>query len=357
MSTTEATTSPKPGELPAWAYAAAVMSEKLLGAFFLFGAYLKFMDANAFVPLMHTYVSGTPFDSATLKGLAALVTIGFETGLGVGMLLGLRYRHVVLGLTVAMLVFFTVIVAVVWPEDCGCLPGIPMEPPETIAKNVVMIALAAGAMWIFQRSGKAAGTGGYTRIAATVTIVLGLVSVGYSYPQIFRAKSTDTVAEAPTEGGGEGTAAQTGVESTPLAEQSAGPYAAYTVQSDFGETFDLSSGDYLVASLSMECDHCMASVPALNNLTLNPEFPTLVALGYEPSEGSLDLFVAQTQPMFPIHGIGDNFLEFSEIIGQSPPRLAYVVDGAAVTHWDWKEEMPSEQEILDGIAAAASGAN
>ena len=327
---------PGAGMLDRQGYTIGRAIELATGAFFLFAAYLKFTDANAFVPLMHVYVSGTPFDSPTLKGLAALLTIGFETGLGLGMLLGLRARHIVLGLTFAMLLFFTIVIAIVWPEDCGCLPGIKLGPVSTIAKNVVMMALIAVAVVAFRRAGRPESL---VLPKAALVILAGLAAAGYSYPQIFRAPSTDAApAIVQPESGGE---AAPDTAAAPVPPK--GPYAKYTFETDFGERFDM---------LSMTCDHCMDSVPMLNNLSMNPENPTLVALGYVPPDGSVAEFTSLTQPMFPIHGIGDNFLEFSELIGQAPPRLAYVVDGVALVHWDWKEEMPSEQEILDGIVGA-----
>ncbi|MBI1320419.1 MAG: hypothetical protein GC168_15950 [Candidatus Hydrogenedens sp.] len=319
-----------------------------LGLFFLFAAFLKFRDANAFVPLMHVYVYGTPFDSATLKGIAALVTIFFETALGVGMLVGLHYRFIVLALTIAMLVFFTGVVMLVWPEDCGCLPGIKVGPPATIAKNIVMAVAAVVIMRLLYRGAGRIPADTLFLPKVAITLAAGLGAALYSYPQIFQGSTTPPppLAEvAPAASTATGTP-----EPAPVAAP--GPYSGIEITSDLtGETYNLGKGEYLVASLSMVCDHCMASVPGLNQL-LRPDLPPLVGLGYEPQPGDLDTFLIETQAMFPIYNLGSNFLEFSQFIGQSPPRLAFVIDGHEVTHWDWKDAMPPEDEILSGIQQA-----
>jgi len=333
---------------------AARLLEVALGAFFLFAAYLKFKDANAFVPLMHVYVYGTPFDDPTLKGIAALVTIFLETALGIGMLIGLRLRFLVLGLTLGMLLFFSVIVAIVWPEDCGCLPGFKMGPVSTIAKNVLTGTAVLAVMAALYKS-----SGGLPRDKAfapklAAMLLLGFGAAAYSYPQIFTPAPAPVPAAAvqaspaPVDAS-PATAAPT---PTPAPADTAGPFSRFEITSELtGETYKLAQGEYLVAALSMTCEHCMASVPALNQLMI-PDFPPLVALGNEPAPGDLDTFKMTTQAMFPIYNLGPNFLEFSQFIGQSPPRLYFVIDGHSAMFWDWKEEMPSEQEIRSGIEEA-----
>jgi len=333
---------------------AARLLEVALGAFFLFAAYLKFKDANAFVPLMHVYVYGTSFDDPTLKGIAALVTIFLETALGIGMLIGLRLRFLVLGLTLGMLLFFSVIVAIVWPEDCGCLPGFKMGPISTIAKNVVTGAAVLAVMAVLYKS-----AGGLPRDKAllpklAVMLLLGFGAAAYSYPQIFAPApaSIPAVAVETTPAPVEAAPMEAAPAPTPAPAAAPGPFSRFEISSELtGETYNLAKGEYLVAALSMTCEHCMASVPALNQLLI-PDFPPLVALGNEPAPGDLDTFKMTTQAMFPIYNLGPNFLEFSEFIGQSPPRLYFVIDGHSAKFWDWKDEMPSEQEILEGIEEA-----
>lgn len=144
----------------------------------------------------------------------------------------------------------------------------------------------------------------------------------------------------------------------PLAEQSEHraseasgqtPFARYSVTTEAGESLALAQGEYLVAMLSMSCEHCMASVPQLNEYVgLFPEIP-VVALCWEPSEGSMAEFVSMSGPLFPMHSLGDNFIEFAELIGSAPPRLSFVRDGIAVQSWD--DSMPDLETLLAAVAS------
>jgi len=124
-----------------------------------------------------------------------------------------------------------------------------------------------------------------------------------------------------------------------------GPFSRYTVATDAGKLV-LGQGEYLVALLSMSCEHCMASVPQLNEFVdVIPDIP-IVALCWEPTEGALEEFAALSGPLFPMHSLGDNFMEFAALIGNAPPRLSYVRDGVALYSWD--DTMPA----LEAVAAA-----
>ena len=130
---------------------------------------------------------------------------------------------------------------------------------------------------------------------------------------------------------------------------SQGAFARYVVTMEDGVALSLGDGEYLVALLSMSCDHCMASVPRLNEYVgLFPEIP-VVALCWEPAEGAMAEFAAQSGPMFPMHSLGDDFLEFSELIGSAPPRLSFVRDGVAVKSWD--DSMPEVEELAAAVEA------
>ena len=128
-----------------------------------------------------------------------------------------------------------------------------------------------------------------------------------------------------------------------------GPFSRYTVLTDAGETLSLAQGEYLVAMLSMSCEHCMESVAQLNEYVgLFPQIP-VVALCWEPSEGAMAEFVSMSGPLFPMHSLGDNFIEFAELIGSAPPRLSFVRDGIAVQSWD--DSMPDLETLLAAVAS------
>lgn len=132
-----------------------------------------------------------------------------------------------------------------------------------------------------------------------------------------------------------------------------GPFAPYVVEGAGGQKYSLNDGRYLVAMLSMNCDHCMAAVPRLNEYQDFAQDVPVVALCFEPEEGAFKEFAALTSPRFPMHSLGDDFMAFSELIGSAPPRLSLVEDGVAVHSWD--DTMPQLEELLDAVAAIDSG--
>ena len=109
----------------------------------------------------------------------------------------------------------------------------------------------------------------------------------------------------------------------------------------------LAQGEYLVAMLSMSCEHCMASVAQLNEYVGPFQDIPVVALCWEPTEGAMAEFTAMSGPLFPMHSLGDNFMEFAELIGSAPPRLSYVRDGVALRSWD--DTMPDVESLIAAI--------
>lgn len=327
--------------------------ELLLGIIFLVAAVLKAMDANLFVAQIHSYQIVT---DPMLKGMVALGTLFAETFLGIAMLIGLRLRMVVLALVQAMLLFFTVVivyaVAVHGLTDCGCFGKVKMPPPVAIGKNIVMMIMAAIAWYGLRLQGKVEDTALMVP-RALVGAGMAVVLTAYAVPQVYQSDSfseqpTSEVVEAPADD------APTEAPQAPAADES-GPYSGLVVEDEAGQQYDLGKGTYLVASLSMTCDHCMEEVPALNALHLDPAMPQVVALAHEPDAGSLELFVLQTEPLFPMHPMGNNFLRFSRYIGSAPPRVALVVNGAPIEVWDGTS--PSSEAIQAALESVGRTAN
>jgi hypothetical protein len=329
--------------------------EFLLGVIFIVAAVLKALDPNLFAAQIYGY---RVVQQPDMLALAALFTLGAETFLGVAMVLGLRLRMLVLTLVQLMLAFFIGVILYAWLvhdlKDCGCFGRVPMTPPQAIAKNVVMM-IAAVIAWRGIRLRHLVSPGGAlwrTLVSAVVAIALVL----YAAPALYQ-----DAPQAPAAPPATGPEAPEAPEAPPVAAAPAAarPFAQYQVQTDTGETLDLGRGEYLVAILSTTCEHCMSMVPHLNDLSFYPELPPVVGLAYVPEEGSLEMFVAQTMPLFPLHSLGNNFIKFSEFIGNAPPRLTLVRDGAVVKHWDpvgEATEFASPEEIVqatqEGRAAA-----
>lgn len=333
--------------------------EFCLGAVFLLAAVLKALDVNLFVAQIYAYrVIQEPF----LLGPLALTTLGTEAFLGVAMLLGVRPRMAVLGLAQAMLVFFTGLIVYAWLahglEDCGCFGAVKFPPEAAIAKNIVLMLFAAGAWAGLRMKEGPPAVARLSRASLGAALAVASIILVYSGPQLYGAqastlpaintgKSVDPKGETEKPGeGGEATA------TAPVLQAEAGLFSGYAVQDNLGNTLDLGSGSYLVVMLSMTCEHCKESVPLLNDLVFMSDLPPLVALCYEPEPGSLEGFSALTSPMFPMHGLGNSFLEFSKLIGDAPPRLSLVREGRPVFSWD--DTIPSPEEILQIVDTISS---
>ena len=323
--------------------------EVLVGAFFVLAAFLKLQDPQLFAVQIHEYQVLTNKD---LLAPAALFFLTLELTLGTAMLVGLRLRTFTLVATMGMLVFFTGLIAYAWRvhglEDCGCMGDVKMSPPISILKNAVLMLMTGWAWLGFVKGGNTRTVALTDKLVATAAVAI--VTVAAVWPAVYRSDETKTP-PAPTQNT---SAPNTGAITPAVAEAAdAGtssqprPFAGYSVKDAFGETYDLGSGRYLVAALSATCDHCMASVPKLNEYTLfYGELPPLVALCYEPSAGDLEDFKGQTFPEFPLLSLGDDFIRFSRYIGKEPPRLHLVENGQSLLFWD-EENLPTAGELVE----------
>lgn len=327
--------------------------EVLLGGVFLLAAVLKAMDANLFVHQIHLY---GVFEDLTMLGMVAVVTLFVETVLGIAMVLGLRLKGLVPASVLAMLLFFTVLIAYAWPEDCGCFGAVKMGPEVSIAKNIVMM-FAAGLILY----GARAKVDRFPLPSLSASLVVGLVAAAYAYPQVFQSSvqvKSNVEAEAaqpaatPVEGAAAPEAAPTEPATAPPASTPAGPYSGYILETEFGEVLDIGQGEYLVATLSMTCEHCMEAVPTLNDLMLDPAMPRLVAFALEPEPDSMLQFMSMTGATFPMLNFGNNFLEFSKFMGAAPPRVAFVRNGHVVQQWD--KDIPDTATIREAVLQSQS---
>jgi len=323
--------------------------EILLGLLLLGAAVLKALDAQLFAAQIYNY---QVIQDAALLAPIALITLGVEAFLGVALVLGLRLRMLVLGLVQLILIFFTLLIAYAWIvhgiEDCGCFGSVKSPPSVAITKNVIMMLMVAAAWLGFVRKAATRDTPRGLRFKGVASVIAGVAMVAYAYPQFHQQRPAPPPPAPPTAVEGEDAA-------TAPAPGRAGLFSAYTLEDEFGEMQDLGSGEYLVVMLSMTCEHCMETVPALNELFLMPELPPLVAIAYEPQPGTYEQFVAYTDPWFPMHSIGNDFVAFSRLIGSGPPRLSHIRDGHVVQSWDALAPdyaFPSYLEIQEAIEAA-----
>jgi hypothetical protein len=288
-------------------------AEALLGAVFLVSALLKAADANAFIVAIGLYgvVVGPQ-----LQAMAAVCTLALETAVGTALLLGVHPRKLTLGLAAAMLFGFSGLIVYGWAfhgiSDCGCMGPIKLGPLASLAKNAALLALCIVAALGFRGR---ASTGRGNPLKALVVVILAACVAGYAFAHI-------QPAPAPT---------------TPESR----PYAQFVFQEN-GRSFDLGKGEYLVALLNMECEHCRASVEKLNKLVEIPNLPPLIGL-CDGNPESLKEFKLVTAAQFPLHLI--EMRVFYTLIKQQPPCFVYVRDGKVVKLWE--EEVPTPKAISE----------
>lgn len=306
--------------------------EILIGLYLVVGALPKGLNINHFAVQMSAY-KVLP-DPSWLPS-AALATLLLEMFLGMSMLLGLRFRGLVLALYQGMLMFFSGLILYAWLvhglEDCGCFPLLKMTPEVSLVKNGILFLLGCHQAWVFrpwQNSPSGwVSSGLYPRAA-----ILLLASVGVTAYAATRVEQVATPLETSSP------ANHSGQER---------PYAKFVIPAPEGER-RLGEGTHLVAMLSMTCEECMAKVPELNALSMTPGMPPLSALCYEERPGAMADFKAMTGPLFPLLSLGDQPLVYYTLRGQDPFRLSLVRDGLAVRHWDGT--VPSPEEIMAAMA-------
>lgn len=312
-------------------------SEIAVGSAYLLAAGLKAQNINLFIGQILAY---QVFSSGGALTTVAFATLALETVLGVSMVLGSPRRKLVLATGMAMLLFFTLLIAYAWQfhglKDCGCFGKVSMTPVQAILKNLAFMVLT-GLAWngLVRREG-------------------GEISMSYPLMRqllpIFAALSL-CLAVTPQIGGKSleltPLSAIPGTDGAPAATAEVGPFSGYRIIPEFGDPIDLSQGEYLVALLSMTCEHCMATVPEINEYTYESALPTLVAICVEPDEGSMQEFQSLTGPLFPMYSIGNDMLTWAKLCDGLPPQLLLVRNGIPVQ--TWKDVMPTIPELLDAI--------
>lgn len=304
--------------------------EIILGLFFLVTAAMKAWNLEGFGVQISAY--GVVKD-AGLVTLSAYAAVTIETLLGAALVAGARLKGLTYLAVTGLTLVFSGLILYGWLakgiEDCGCFGDfIKMGPRTSLAKNGVLLALLAVA-WVGVRAPlgapKRRRLGWEFAIAGIVAVlVVGLVGQLQA-----RGDAPDVLVQ---------------VDDDPEKRK----LARFRFEVE-GETIDLGEGEYLVAMLSATCEHCQASVPAMNALYNDPDLPRLVAL-MMGSEEDLEFFRTLTDPQFITQLVrGADFMEF---IDTSPPRLLYARDGREMAAWDWLEEAPSVEVVAQGISEA-----
>jgi len=357
----------------------ATVSRWIVGLLFVLAAGLKALSAMDFAVQVSYYgIVRTPWVVLTV----AVAVIGFEAGLGAGLLLRSGREGRLLGVVAGVTVVFTglIIYAWIWRnlQDCGCFGKyLKMTPGWSVFKNAVVLGLIALAWWgeRARNAGAPVRSGGFVRSAliAAISLVMmagaglsamlddagsGRIKRHVTPPGPATAASA-TRAISTSEGAAtsqEGTAtSQTLRAATPAPKPAtAGPQAGADKFSGYvfewkNKRYDLTRGLYIVVMISDSCEGCAEIVRSLNALTENKDLPPIVAFVLGEKE-TLERFRENYSPAFPTNLMAP--LDFLDRIGEAPPRFILVKDGKQLQYWDTKRP-PDEITLLEAVLTAS----
>lgn len=265
----------------------------LLAITFIFSAYTKAVGPGFFeITLMDQGLA----PNRNFAGHMARFFIGLEFALGLLMLLPF-YTKQLMQITFLMLGGFTVHLIYLWStgdtENCGCFGEmISMTPEQSIIKNLVMLVVA----FVIYKTAQ-------SRIISK-TIPLGFTGVTILSMWLF----------------------------LPMPNHEYFPFENFTQFEPKGRV-DLSSGEKLIAIFNLDCEHCQEAAKELGELQREQEnFPELYVLFYQEGSTTAEEFESMTQSSAPYAFIDVN--TFFDLIGDSPPRIYYLNDGAVAEIWD-----------------------
>lgn len=315
------------------------IAELFLAVLFLFSAMTKAVDPSSFAVQVFAYHVIT---DANAVMIVSIVTIAVELMISLAMITEIRLKGLVHAGIIIMLLIFTGLIIYSWAfydlEDCGCLGTyIKMSPLASIIKNLVIIAVTVFAFIRYLKRDDRSILNEFARfgrsipriIIAVLCFVVVLSTSVYSY-----AKKKDEILNSKF-----GKRIDKPERKT---DENEAPFAQFVFDLN-GTQVDLGQGQYFVSFFSDTCEHCMETVPEVNELKLNlGDSLEFVALCLGTEEG-LEEFNQITSPEFPTFWIED--MVFIKFMSEAPPRFYVVRDGQPIHYWDY--EVPTVEEIFE----------
>lgn len=286
-----------------------------LGAIFLFSGYSKLL------PVIETFeftFVETGIGNWYSAPIFARLLIGLEFFTGILLLACFRLRKFTLPLTIGLLVFFIIYLALQIAfsgnsGNCGCFgEHLNMTPLQAIIKNLVMIAMAVGAYllypgWNTRRAGWVLGA------AVVISVALPFIvnPIDYSY----NSNNLDETVNYPL-----------GIETL---------YHAEDTSKIQRPRVDLRKGKHVVAFLSLTCRHCRVAAKKFRLIKKNnPSLPVYFVLNGDRSR--YDAFINDTRAdnIPSSFCLGKTFVQLSST---RLPRIYYLDDGIVVKKVDYIE--------------------
>lgn len=284
----------------------------IMGLVFILAGVAKAMDLNFFYYVLKTFPLG--LSDPTLLWLARGF-IALEFILGTALLFNIWPRLVLPATFTVMLVFLA---ATSWnflgglSGDCGCFGKlVRLNPAVEVFVELVLLFITFVA-WRFTQPGGGAGRFKTALMGAAVVVGIGLP---YLFP-----------------------------ESKPkvYAKEGVGSYVGDLKPEHFG--INLAKGDYFLALIETDCEHCQAAMPRLNTLAKSRATPKLVAV-CPNSPAELDSLKVKIPVDFPV-----GFVPIRKFLLLNPevPVLLWVKEGLVRHTWpiDSTPTVPEALRIL-----------
>ena len=264
-----------------------------LAATFLFSAYTKAVAPGFFEVLLEQQ----GLVPSRLHGAwATRFIIALETWLGLCLLLSFYVRFI-LRFSFLLLVAFSVhlgyLIAIGETGNCGCFGEmISMSPLASLGKNIVLLAVNGFLLRYKFRGNKK------PRIT---WLFLPLLFAAATLIWPVQTQPDEEVEKLPT------FEAETGI--------------------------DFANGSYLVAILNLGCEHCQEAAQQIVAWQNNGiDLPQVAALFFAEGDTTVADFNTITGSNFPYQMIDVN--TFFDLIGSTPPRIYWIVDGQVKQYWD-----------------------
>jgi len=273
-----------------------IIARLIVAATFLFSATSKLIAPGLFeITLIDQGIAEDRLIAAYLTRFL----IGLEFAIGLLFVQPFYLKKLISPLTILLLLIFSGHLVYLMmtgdTENCGCFGDVvKMTPLESIIKNAAVLALT---VFIFVKS-EQAKTKPLLPLAFTI---IPFILVFMAIP----VKSIENF-----------------------------QFAQYTHFENMGRT-DLSQGDILLGVFNLDCDHCQDAAKEMGELQrISDQFPDVYALFYSIGVVSVDSFNTITNTNYPFHMIDVD--EFFNLIGNSPPRIYWLHNGAIKEYWDEK---------------------
>ncbi|MEW6654556.1 MAG: MauE/DoxX family redox-associated membrane protein [Bacteroidota bacterium] len=266
----------------------------ILSFVFIFSAYSKLIAPGLIEIILVEQGFAASREQVTIY---VRILIGLELALGLLFLQSNYLKQIVIPASVLFLALFTAYLFYTGfvlgeKDNCGCFGELlKLSPLESIIKNILFLIPALALFRITQEKKR----------SVLIPLLITIISIAAVFVLSPAGSAKDF------------------------------KFAKYTSFEGSGRV-DLSSGNKLLAVFNTECDHCQRAAEELYRLRENKNFPEMYILFFTEGNVSVDSFKTKSSSNFPYRIIDVN--EFFNLIGQTPPRIYWLQNGAIKEKWD-----------------------